>query len=76
MKFKEWWTVNKIKIVKIGNFWLLPKKFKLIVKIIISAVDIYLESEADESIASVPLKDIDVFSSGQNLYLRHKENLA
>lgn len=76
MKFKEWWAANKVKVTKISNFWLLPKKLKIIVRIIIAAIDIYITSDADDTIASVPLKDITVFSNVEYMYVRHLENEA
>lgn len=42
MKFKEWWLINESKINKIANFWLLPKKWKIIIRIIASAITAYL----------------------------------
>lgn len=76
MKFKEWWLANKVKITKISNFWLLPKKLKIIVRIIIAAIDIYITSDADDTIASVALKDVTVSNNVEHMYFKNKENIA
>lgn len=76
MKFKEWWLTNKVKITKISNFWLLPKKLKIIVRIIIAAIDIYITSDADDTIASVALKDVTVSHNVDDMYFKNKENVA
>lgn len=60
MKFKDWWITNEEKINKLANFWLLPKKLKVIVKIIITAIDTYLETEANIAVTTIDLKDVNV----------------
>lgn len=58
--FKNWWIDNKEKAIKISTLWFLPKKLKLIVKIIISAIEVYLSTEADTTVDTVQLKDVNV----------------
>lgn len=58
--FKNWWSENKNKAIRIGNLWFLPKKLKLIVRIIIAAIEVYLTTEADSTRDTVQLKDVNV----------------
>lgn len=58
--FKNWWIRNKAKIEKISRFWLLPKGLKVVMRIIVAAIDIYLTSDEDTSVDTVLLKDVNV----------------
>ncbi len=58
--FKDWWIKNKSKIEKVSRWWLLPRGLKIAVKIIIAAIDIYLETDSNTIIDTVALKDINV----------------
>lgn len=65
MKFKEWWLLNEQKIKKISNFWLLPKKWKVILRVIIAAITAYFEDDSNQETAKVvSLKDINVHGYG------------
>lgn len=75
MKFKEWWIANKAKITKISKWWLLPRKFKILVETIIFAIEYYLSRQADTTVTTIPLEDI-VININDRKNLRDLKNVA
>lgn len=76
MKFKEWWLLNEKKIMKISNFWLLPKKWKVILRVIIAAITAYFESDANGATVKVSLKDINVRGGGTYVLMPESDFLV
>ncbi len=46
MNFKTWWINNHQGIVNASNFFLLPRKWKTIIRLLIVAIDGFIANDA------------------------------
>lgn len=45
MNFRNWWLANHMLVEKIANFWLLPKKFKMVIRGIIAGLNAAMQAD-------------------------------
>lgn len=52
VNFIDWWTANVHKLESIANFWLLPRKLKMILRALIAGVTAALASVVEDVVSA------------------------